>query len=116
MAKSYKFHGITVTDNDVKIPLANDKRLKLDKYKQFDRSLNLVSMNEQAYRDRLAKKNALAVCTSYSDIERRMFVFNVQRGTKDETERVEISFATAAQTEGHNDLTIENGMVIYVSK
>lgn len=114
MAKSYKFYGITVTDNSVKIPLADNKRLKLDKYKQFDRTLNLVSMYEQAYRDRLAKANALAVCTSYSDIERRMFVFDVQRGTKDETERVEISFATAAQAEGHKDLTIKNGMIIYV--
>lgn len=114
MAKSYKFYGITVTDNSVKIPLADNKRLKLDKYKQFDRTLNLVSMYEQAYRDRLAKANALAVCTSYSDIERRMFVFDVQRGTKDEIERVEISFATAAQAEGHKDLTIKNGMIIYV--
>lgn len=113
MAKTYDFFGIKVLDSKDYMQTTEGKRLKLSDYPQFDRSHNLVSMSESAFRDRLAKANALLVCTSHTDVERKRFVFNVQVGAKPLMEHVEISFKVAAMQNGHKDLSVVDGMVIY---
>lgn len=116
MAKTYNFFGIKVLDAENYMQTSEGKRLKLSDYPQFDRAHNRVSMCDQAFRDRLAKANALMVCKSHTDVERRRFVFDVQNGTNPVAARVEISFDIAAKQNGWKRLDVKNGMVIYKSK
>lgn len=67
----------------VKVTEANDfefnhgKRLDISKYKQFDRKLNLISMSDQAIRDKIGKNKGWAVCSSWSDATKKQMQFKV---------------------------------------
>ena len=68
--------GVVVTEAGC-VSYNQGKRLDVSKYTQLDRSLNKVSLSDQAVRDKLGKNRSWAVCRSWSVPSEKCMKFSV---------------------------------------